>query len=66
MPSASRSLEHDEAGTGTPTGEEGFMLIVLYAVVCVLLIAGLTTTIWVSLVVGSLLALFVGFAWVTK
>ena len=42
------------------------MLIVLYAVVCVLLIAGLTTTTWVSLVVGSLLALFVGFAWVTK
>jgi hypothetical protein len=42
------------------------MLVVLYAAAFVLVVSGLSTTIWVSLLAGSLLALLLGFAWVTK
>ena len=40
--------------------------VVLYMTAFVLGVLALLTTIWVSLVVGSLLALMLGFAWVTK
>jgi hypothetical protein len=42
------------------------MLIVLYAAAFVLVVPALPTTIWVSLAVGCLLALLLGFAWATK
>ncbi len=42
------------------------MLVVLYVAAWVLVISALPTTFWVSLIVGSLVALFIGFAWVTK
>ena len=42
------------------------MLIALYGAVFVLVLPDLSTTIWMSFLLGSVLALLLGFAWVTK
>ena len=42
------------------------MLVALYASLFVLVLPGLSTTIWISFLLGSVLALLLGFAWVTK
>ena len=42
------------------------MLVVVYAVAVMLMVSALPMTVWVSLLAGYLLALLLGFAWVTK
>lgn len=59
-------MQHVRSGYRNFEGEVGLHAHRVVRVALVPVVSAFATTIWVSLVAGSLLALMLGFAWATK